>query len=97
MTLKSPTTSVFAIPSNYVGTSMAAAHVSAAAGWSSPPTPTAAPASPRKLAGAQPRVNGVAKRLRETARDLYLSTAQQGAGLIDIGHATEPRTGSPSS
>jgi hypothetical protein len=45
--------------------------------------------------GNKPRVNGVAKRLRETARSLGLPTYEQGAGLIDVGRATEPRGPTP--
>ena len=54
--------------------------------WCWPPTPTAARVHPgSQRAGDRPRVNGVAKRLRETARSLGLPPTQQGAGLIDAG------------
>jgi serine protease len=83
VTLKAGTTNVFAIPGNYVGTSMAAAHVSAVAAMilasgvlNHPPTP-------------QARVEAVTKRLRRTARTLGLPRTQQGAGLIDAAAATD--------
>lgn len=97
VTLKSPATRTFAIPSNYVGTSMAAAHVSAAAAMVIAADTYGGPRfTPDTGQGNKPRVDGVAKRLRETARSIGLSTAQQGAGLIDLGRATESRTPSPS-
>ena len=90
VTLKSPSTDVFAIPSNYVGTSMAAAHVSGAAAMVIAADTYAGPRFvPETGQGAKPRVNGVAKQLRRTARSLNLPTYQQGAGLIDVGRATE--------
>jgi serine protease len=82
VTLKTGTTKVFGIPGNYVGTSMAAAHVSGVAAMvlasgalEHPPTPKA-------------RVEAVTKRLRRTARDLGLPHTEQGAGLIDAAAAT---------
>ncbi len=82
----------FAIPGNYVGTSMAAAHVSGVAAMVLAADTYGGPRfSPETEAGAKSRVNAVAKRLRETARDLGLPLTRQGAGLIDAAHATEPR------
>lgn len=82
VTLQPGTTNAFGIPSNYVGTSMAAAHVSSiaalviASGVLGPqPTPKA-------------RVKAVMRRLRTTARSLGLPKTQQGAGLVDAGAAT---------
>jgi serine protease len=84
VTLKSGSTKLFGIPGNYVGTSMAAAHVSG----------VAAMVLASGVLGPQPtpkaRVEAVTRRLRQTARDLGLPTTQQGAGLIDAGAATEP-------
>jgi serine protease len=84
VTLKAGSTRLFAIPGNYVGTSMAAAHVTGvaamilASGTIGPqPTP-------------QARVDAVTRRLRSTARNIGLPATQQGAGLIDAAAATEP-------
>jgi serine protease len=91
VTLKSPSTQAFAIPSNYVGTSMAAAHVSGAAAMVIAADTYAGPRFvPETGQGAKPRVNGVVKQLRRTARSLNLPSYEQGAGLIDVGRATEP-------
>jgi serine protease len=83
VTLRPGSTSTFAIPSNYVGTSMAAAHVSG----------VAAMILASGVLGKQPspkaRVQAVTRRLRTTARSLGLPQTQQGAGLIDAGKATE--------
>jgi serine protease len=96
VTLQPGSTRVFAIPSNYVGTSMAAAHVSAVAAMVLAADTYAGPRFiPETGNGAKPRVNGVAKQLRRTARDLGLPSVQQGAGLIDAGRATEPREPQP--
>jgi serine protease len=90
VTLKADTTRVFAIPANYVGTSMAAAHASGVAAMVIAADTYAGPRFiPERGTGAKPRVNGVAKQLRRTARDLELPSTQQGAGLIDAGRATE--------
>ncbi len=84
MTLKPGSTSEFAIPSNYVGTSMAAAHVSG----------TAALVLASGVLGHQPtpkaRVTAVVRRLRTTARSLGLPSTQQGAGLVNAAAATDP-------
>ena len=83
VTLKPGSTSLFAIPSNYIGTSMAAAHVSG----------VAAMVLASGVLGRQPspkaRVQAVTRRLRSTARSIGLPPTQQGAGLIDAGRATE--------
>jgi serine protease len=84
VTLKAGATNLFAIPGNYVGTSMAAAHVSG----------VAAMVLASGVLGPQPtpkaRVNAVTRRLRGTARDIGLPATQQGAGLIDAAAATNP-------
>jgi serine protease len=84
VTLKPGSTSEFAIPGNYVGTSMAAAHVSG----------VAAMVLASGVLGPQPtpkaRVTAVTRRLRSTARSLGLPGTQQGAGLIDAAAATDP-------
>lgn len=84
VTLRPGSTRVFAIPATYVGTSMAAAHVSGVAALV-----LASKAIDPKLK-PRLRVDMVTKRLRRTARDLGLPPTQQGAGLIDAGRATEP-------
>jgi serine protease len=95
VTLRPGSTRTFAIPGNYVGTSMAAAHVSAVAAMV-----IAADTylGPRLIPEQHPasdklRVAGVAKQLRKTARSLELPPNQQGAGLLDAARATEPRLG----
>jgi serine protease len=84
VTLRKDTTNEFSIPSNYVGTSMAAAHVSG----------VAAMVLASGVLGRQPtpkaRVQAVTRRLRKTSRSLGLPATQQGAGLIDAGAATDP-------
>jgi len=84
VTLRPGSTSEFVIPATYVGTSMAAAHVSGAAALV-----LASKVFDPKL---EPhfRVDQVTRRLRQTARDLGLPKPQQGAGLIDVGRATRP-------
>lgn len=74
----------FHVPATYVGTSMAAAHVSGAA---------ALVLASRRFQG-RPRskalVRFVTRRLLNTARDLGLPRPRQGAGLLDAGRATLP-------
>ncbi|HEY2717865.1 MAG TPA: S8 family serine peptidase [Solirubrobacterales bacterium] len=84
VTLRPRTTNEFAIPSNYVGTSMAAAHVSGLAAM------VLASGVLGKQPSPQARVEAVTRRIRSTARSLGLPTTQQGAGLIDAGRATDP-------
>jgi serine protease len=89
VTLKPGTKSTFTIPSDYVGTSMAAAHVSGAAAL------VLASGSlnlPRRFP-ARARARRVASKLRQTARDIGLPRTQQGGGLIDVGRATQLRPG----
>ena len=96
VTLRSGSTRTFAIPGNYVGTSMAAAHVSGVAAMVLAADTYAGPRFfPETGTGAKPRVNGVAKQLRRTARSLDLPRAEQGAGLIDAARATEPWGSAP--
>jgi serine protease len=84
VTLKNGNTRRFGEPASYIGTSMAAAHVSGVAAMVLASGVLNADASPR---GA---VNELTQRLRRTARSLGLPAAQQGAGLIDAARATEP-------
>jgi serine protease len=84
VTLKEGNTRRFAEPGEYIGTSMAAAHVSGVAAMVLASGAIASGASPKG------RVNRVARRLRKTARDLGLPSIRQGAGLIDAGRATDP-------
>lgn len=83
VTLKSGSTRRFGEPGNYVGTSMAAAHVSGVAAMV-----IASDTVQHKRAPA--RVEEVTKRLRRTARDLGQPETRQGAGLIDAAAATLP-------
>lgn len=84
VTLRPGSTSEFSIPSTYVGTSMAAAHVSGAAALILASKAINPRLEPRR------RVDQVTKRLRQTARNLGLPAPQQGAGLLDVGRATAP-------
>lgn len=84
VTLKAGSTSEFGIPSDYVGTSMASAHVSGVAAM------ILASGVLGRQANPKARVAAVTKRLRSTARSLGLPATQQGAGLIDAAAATEP-------
>jgi serine protease len=74
----------FGEPGTYVGTSMAAAHVSGAAAMVLASGVLDPRASPTR------RVDEVAARLESTARDIGLPRSKQGAGLIDAGAATDP-------
>jgi serine protease len=84
LTLKARSTDEFGIPGNYVGTSMAAAHVSGVAAMvlASGVITTGANKPPYL-------VKAMTKRLQKTARSLGLLRLQQGAGLIDAAAATD--------
>jgi serine protease len=84
VTLDGHNTRSFAEPSNYIGTSMAAAHVSGVAAM------ILASGTLDPKAKKKGRVAAVTKRLRGTARDLGLPATRQGAGLIDASAATSP-------
>jgi serine protease len=77
----------FGEPANYVGTSMAAAHVSGVAAM------VLASGVIDREAGPKRRVIAVTRRLKHTARSLGLSRVEQGAGLIDAERATDPGVG----
>jgi serine protease len=74
----------FGEPGTYVGTSMAAAHVSGVAAM------LLASRVPRPKASPRATVRWVERRLRLTARSLGLPPTRQGAGLIDAARATDP-------
>jgi len=78
-----PDPKTFAIPANYVGTSMAAAHVSGVAAM------VLASGAINPALKPEARVSVVTKKLRHTARDLGLPRTEQGAGLLDAAAATE--------
>jgi len=82
VTLKPGATNQFTIPTNYAGTSMAAAHVSGTVALM-----LAAGVIPKSLKG-KARVQAVTKRLKLTARGLGYPRTVQGAGLIDAARAT---------
>jgi serine protease len=82
VTLKPGTKNQFAIPTNYAGTSMAAAHVSGTVALM-----LASGVIPSSLKG-KARVRAVTKRLETTARGLGYPRTVQGAGLIDAAKAT---------
>jgi serine protease len=84
VTLKKGTTNEFAIPTEYDGTSMAAAHVSGVAAMI-----LASGVIPKGLT-PKAKVRAVTKRLKVTARSLGYPKTQQGAGLIDAARATAP-------
>ncbi|HXS34929.1 MAG TPA: S8 family serine peptidase [Solirubrobacterales bacterium] len=84
VTLKEGSARHFAEPSDYVGTSMAAAHVSGVAAM----VLSSATIDPK--AKKKGKVAAITQRLRQTARDLGLPATRQGAGLIDAAKATEP-------
>jgi serine protease len=83
VTLKGGSTRTFGEPGGYVGTSMAAAHVSAVAAM----VLASNTVTRKRMPG---RVKAVTQRLRHTARDLGEPPTRQGAGLIDAGLATLP-------
>ncbi|HET6999311.1 MAG TPA: S8 family serine peptidase [Solirubrobacterales bacterium] len=92
VTLRAGSTRAFAIPGSYVGTSMAAAHVSGVAAMVLAADTYGGPRfTPETEQGAKIRVNEVAEHLRKTARNLGLPRSQQGAGLLDAASATNPR------
>jgi serine protease len=82
VTLRPESTRAFALPPRYVGTSMAAAHVSGVAAM----VLAIGVVNPALSPEAQVRL--VTKQLRRTARDLGLPRNQQGAGLLDAARAT---------
>jgi serine protease len=82
VTLRAGSTRSFAIPSGYVGTSMAAAHVSGVAAM----TIASGVVGPQPT--PQARADAIARRLRSTARNLGLPASRQGAGLLDAAAAT---------
>jgi serine protease len=84
VTLKEGSPRHFGEPSDYVGTSMAAAHVSGLAAM------ILASGTIDPKAKKKGKVAAVTQRLRQTARDLGLPATRQGAGLIDAARATEP-------
>ncbi|HXV05567.1 MAG TPA: S8 family serine peptidase [Solirubrobacterales bacterium] len=83
VTLQGSNPGEFGEPADYVGTSMAAAHVSGVAAL------TLASAVP-KPRGVRALVRRLERRLRETARDIGAPATLQGAGLIDAARATDP-------
>jgi serine protease len=82
VTLQEGSTRRFGEPGDYIGTSMAAAHVSGVAAMILA-SDTLDPKAKRKG-----KVAAVTQRLRQTARDLGLPATRQGAGLIDAARAT---------
>ena len=84
VTLKAGSTRRFGEPSSYVGTSMAAAHVSGVAAMVLASGTVEHKRTPSRVAA-------VTKRLRRTARSIGQTATREGAGLIDAALATEPR------
>jgi serine protease len=84
VTLKAGTTNQFTIPSNYAGTSMAAAHVSGTVALM-----LASGVIPQTMK-SKALVRAVTRRLQTTARNLGYPRTVQGAGLIDAERATSP-------
>jgi serine protease len=82
VTLQPKSTKEFGIPANYVGTSMAAAHVSGVAAM------ILASGAVNPVLPAPKRAEIVTRKLRQTARDLGLPRTEQGAGLVDAGAAS---------
>ncbi|MGH7292666.1 MAG: S8 family peptidase, partial [Myxococcota bacterium] len=88
VTLKPGTTNQFTIPTDYAGTSMAAAHVSGTVALMLAAKVIASSVKGKAL------VQAVTKRLKVTARGLGYPRTVQGAGLIDAAAATAiPSTG----
>jgi serine protease len=88
VTLVPGTTNAYEIPGNYVGTSMAAAHVS---GLAAMVLAIGYHRTGVNRLAATHVVKAVTGRILKTARDLALPATQQGAGLIDAGRATKRR------
>jgi serine protease len=84
VTLKGGDTRRFGEPGSYIGTSMAAAHVSGLAAMVVASRVLAPVRTPTGL------VERVTRRIRSTARDLGLPPSRQGAGLVDAARATAP-------
>jgi serine protease len=82
VTLKPGTTNQFTIPTDYAGTSMAAAHVSGTVALML--AARAIPSGVKRKA----LVQAVTKRLKATARGLGYPRTVEGAGLIDAARAT---------
>jgi serine protease len=89
VTFKGDSRRTFGQPGDYVGTSMAAAHVSGAAAMV-----IASAAIPRVRKSAK-LVRVVTSRLLGTARSIGLTRAQQGGGLLDAGAATDSSVALP--
>jgi serine protease len=83
VTLRGGNPRLFGEPGSYVGTSMAAAHVSGVAAM------VLASGTLKRNSLPQETVNGVTRRLSNTARSLGLPKSREGAGLIDADAATE--------
>jgi len=86
VTLKGGNTRRFGEPSDYIGTSMAAAHVSGVVGM------VLASGVIDPKAKGKGKVAAVTQRLRSTARSLGMPSTRQGAGLIDAARATDARS-----
>lgn len=84
VTLRPGSTDAFGIPTNYIGTSMAAAHVSGGAAL------VLASGLIKAKPKTKARADAVSRRLTGTARSLGLTSLQQGRGLLDLGAATAP-------
>jgi serine protease len=82
VTLQPKSTKEFGIPAYYVGTSMAAAHVSGVAAM------VLASGAINPILPPPKRVEIVTRKLRQTARDLGLPRTEQGAGLVDAAAAS---------